>query len=79
LHHSQVIPLPQRQAVPNIALLLGLAWLVIVLQLLADHWANTALTLTDMDDAMRLVQMRGLMDGHGWFNARSAARPARRL
>jgi hypothetical protein len=59
---------PQRPAVPNLALLLGLAWLVIVLQLLADHWAATALTLTDMDDAMRLVEMRGLIDGHGWFN-----------
>ena len=64
--------MPQRPAVPNIALLLGLAWLVIVLQLLADHWANTALTLTDMDDAMRLVQMRGLVDGHGWFNLHEA-------
>jgi hypothetical protein len=64
--------LPQRPAVPNIALLLGLAWLVIVLQLLADHWANTAQTLTDMDDAMRLVQMRGLIDGHGWYNLHEA-------
>jgi hypothetical protein len=62
----------QRPAVPNIALLLGLAWLVIVAQLLADHWADTALTLTDMDDAMRLVQMRGLIDGHGWFNLHEA-------
>jgi hypothetical protein len=64
--------LPQRLAVPNIALLLGLAWLVIVAQLLADHWADTALTLTDMDDAMRLVQMRGFIDGHGWFNLHEA-------
>jgi hypothetical protein len=57
---------------PNIALLLGLAWLVIVAQLLADHWAETALTLTDMDDAMRLVQMRGFIDGHGWFDLHEA-------
>jgi hypothetical protein len=64
--------LSQRLAVPNIALLLGLAWLVIVAQLLADHWAETALTLTDMDDAMRLVQMRGFIDGHGWFNLHEA-------
>ncbi len=74
--------MPQRPAVPNIALqgsafrslvlLLGLAWLVIVVQLLADHWADTALTLTDMDDAMRLVQMRGFIDGHGWFNLHEA-------
>jgi hypothetical protein len=68
----QVIPLSQRLAVPNIALLLGLAWLVIIAQLLADHWAETALTLADMDDAMRLVQMRGFIDGHGWFNLHEA-------
>ena len=55
-------------AVPNIALFLGAAWVVIVLQLLADHWADTGRSLTDMDDAMRLVQMRGFTDGHGWFN-----------
>ncbi len=52
----------------NIALLLGAAWVVIVLQLLSDHWADAGRTLTDMDDAMRLVQMRGFIDGHGWFN-----------
>ena len=46
---------------PNIALLLGLSWLVIVVQLLAAHWAETAQTLLDMDDAMRLVQMRGFV------------------
>jgi hypothetical protein len=57
---------------PNIALLLGVAWLLIVLQLLADHWADTARTLTDMDDAMRLVQMRGFIDGHGWYNLHEA-------
>jgi hypothetical protein len=68
----QVITLPQRAAVPNIALLLGVAWLIIVLQLLANHWADTAQTLSDMDDAMRLVQMRGLIDGHGWFNLHEA-------
>ena len=68
----QVIALSQRTSVPNIALLLGVAWLVIVLQLLANHWADTARTLTDMDDAMRLVQMRGLIDSHGWFNLHEA-------
>jgi hypothetical protein len=67
-----VIALSQRPAVPNIALLLGVAWVVIVLQLVADHWADTARTLTDMDDAMRLVEMRGFIDGHGWFNLHEA-------
>jgi hypothetical protein len=57
----------KRSAVP-IALFFGAAWLIIVLQLLADHWAETARTLGDMDDAMRLVELRGFIDGHGWFN-----------
>jgi hypothetical protein len=53
---------------PNIALLLGLSWLVIVGQLLAAHWAETAQTLLDTDDAMRLVQMREFLAGRGWFD-----------
>jgi hypothetical protein len=53
---------------PNIALLLGLSWLVIVVQLLASHWAETAQTLLDTDDAMRLVQMREFLAGRGWFD-----------
>ena len=53
---------------PNIALLLGLSWLVIVVQLLASHWAETAQTLLDTDDAMRLVQMREFLTGRGWFD-----------
>jgi hypothetical protein len=52
----------------NIALLLGLAWLAVVGQLLADHWAETAQTLNDMDDAMRLVQVRAFLHGRGWFD-----------
>jgi hypothetical protein len=53
---------------PNLALLLGLSWLVIVAQLLATHWAETAQTLLDTDDAMRLVQMREFLAGRGWFD-----------
>ena len=41
---------------PNFALLLALAWLLAVLQLAAQHWATTAHTLLDTDDAMRLLQ-----------------------
>jgi len=58
----------ERLRSPNFALLLGLAWLVIVAQLVADHWAETAQTLSDMDDAMRLVQVRALLAGRGWFD-----------
>jgi hypothetical protein len=58
----------KRSAVPTVALFLAAAWLIIVVQLLADHWAETGRTLGDMDDAMRLVELRGFIDGHGWFN-----------
>jgi hypothetical protein len=53
---------------PNFALLLGLAWLLVVLQLVAQNWAETARTLLDTDDAMRLVQMRDWLGGHGWYD-----------
>jgi hypothetical protein len=53
---------------PHIVLMLGLAWLVIVAQLLAEHWSETAQTLSDMDDAMRLVQVREFLAGQGWFD-----------
>ena len=65
-------PVPASPRSPNIALLLGLAWLVVVAQLLADHWSETAQTFPDMDDAMRLVQMRAFMDGRGWFDLHEA-------
>ena len=58
----------KRSVVPTVALFLGAAWLIIVVQLLADHWAETGRTLGDMDDAMRLVELRGFIDGHGWFD-----------
>ena len=53
---------------PHFALLLGLAWLLVVLQLLAQNWADTAQTLLDTDDAMRLVQMRDWLAGQGWYD-----------
>ena len=58
----------ERRPTPDFAVLLGLAWLVVVAQLLADHWAETAQTLSDMDDAMRLVQVREFLAGAGWFD-----------
>ena len=53
---------------PNFAVLLGLAWLLVVAQLLAQHWGETAQTLLDTDDAMRLVQMRDWLAGQGWYD-----------
>src|SRR3954468_3442781 len=55
---------------PNFALLLGAAWLLIVAQLLAQHWGETARTLLDTDDAMRLVQMRDWLAGQSWDDFR---------
>lgn len=67
LHPARLLPLSPLRS-PNFAVLLGLAWLAIVAQLLADHWADAARTLSDMDDAMRLVEVREYLAGHGWFN-----------
>jgi hypothetical protein len=53
---------------PSFALLLAFAWLLIVIQLLAQNWAETALTLSDTDDAMRLAQLRDWLSGQGWFD-----------
>jgi hypothetical protein len=57
---------------PNFATLLGLAWLVVVVQLLATDWASTARTLFDADDALRLVQVRNFLHGQGWFDLHEA-------
>lgn len=60
------MPAATRQ--PNFALLLALAWLLIVFQLLAQNWAETAQALLDVDDAMRLTQMRDWLAGRGWYD-----------
>lgn len=53
---------------PNFALLIAIAWSIIALQLLLLFWPETAVTLNDADDAMRLVQMREFLGGRGWFD-----------
>jgi hypothetical protein len=53
---------------PNFALLVGLAWALVVLQLLTQHWADTARTLFDSDDAMRLTQLKDWLNGQGWYD-----------
>ncbi|MEJ0073989.1 MAG: hypothetical protein WDO17_00840 [Alphaproteobacteria bacterium] len=64
------MPATPRQ--PSFALLLGLAWLAIVVQLLAQHWAETALMLADTDDAMRLAQLRDWLAGQSWYDLNQA-------
>lgn len=53
---------------PHLALLFMLAWAVIVIQLLIANWSITGEMLRDTDDAMRLVEMRAFLAGHGWFD-----------
>jgi hypothetical protein len=53
---------------PSFALLFGLAWLLIVAQLLATDWTDTARALGDTDDAMRLAQLRDWLAGQGWYD-----------
>jgi hypothetical protein len=53
---------------PSFALLFAIAWLLIVVQLLANDWADTALALGDTDDAMRLAQLRDWLSGQGWYD-----------
>lgn len=52
---------------PNFGALVVLVWLVVALALLLQHWGQTAETLLDTDDAMRLVEMRAWLAGQGWF------------
>lgn len=48
-----------------------LAWVVIAGWYLWDRWAQVnALALGDTDDNMRLMQVRALLDGQGWYDLR---------
>ncbi len=48
-----------------------LAWGVIVGWFLWDRWGGiNALALSDTDDNMRLMQVRGLLAGQGWYDLR---------
>jgi hypothetical protein len=47
---------------PNFAALVALTWLLVALALLLADWPQTAETLFDTDDAMRLAQL------HGWLH-----------
>ena len=57
---------------PNFGALVALVWLVVALALLLQYWPQTAETLLDTDDAMRLVEMRAWLAGPsllgGWFD-----------
>jgi hypothetical protein len=57
---------------PNFAALVALVWLLVALALLLQHWGQTAETLFDTDDAMRLAQVRAWLGGQGWFDLHQA-------
>jgi len=54
------------------ALLVALAWVLAAAELLVPHWSETAVTLHDTDDAMRLVEMREFIAGQGWYDMHEA-------
>ena len=48
-----------------------IAWLGVVIWLLVDRWnAIHWLSLGDTDDNMRLMQVRALLNGQGWYDLR---------
>src|SRR5215212_11568108 len=53
---------------PNFAALVTLVWLLVALALLLQFWTQTAQTLLDTDDAMRLAQLRDWLGGQGWYD-----------
>ncbi|HVY00544.1 MAG TPA: hypothetical protein VHA55_12230 [Pseudorhodoplanes sp.] len=53
---------------PHFTLLLAIAWVAAAAGLLLENWSETARTLFDTDDAMRLVQMKAWLAGQGWFD-----------
>ncbi|HYI04579.1 MAG TPA: hypothetical protein VD858_06800, partial [Reyranella sp.] len=61
---------------PNFPALVTLVWLLVALALLLQHWTQTAETLLDTDDAMRLAQLRNWLGGpglfSGWFDLHQA-------
>ena len=60
------MPASTRQ--PHFAVLLCVAWMLVVLQLVALHWGDTAQSLIDTDDAMRLAQLKDWLGGQGWYD-----------
>lgn len=57
---------------PHFAILVGLASLIIAINVIVGSWGHAGETLGDMDDAMRLLQVRHFLDGRGWFDLHEA-------
>jgi hypothetical protein len=56
----------------SFTVLVLISWLLIAAQLFVQYWTATAGSLFDSDDAMRLVEVRSFLAGHGWFNLHEA-------
>lgn len=56
----------------NFVVLLALVWLLIVAQQMYFGWSGTATRFGDTDDAMRMVELRNFIAGHGWFDLHEA-------
>jgi hypothetical protein len=58
------------QTPPGFWTRIALAWLGVAMILLVRNWTQiTTFQLADPDDALRLVQVRDLLAGQGWFDA----------
>src|SRR6266540_806932 len=57
---------------PHFFAFFALAWFLVLVQLMAEYWPMTAVTVHDADDALRLVQVRGFLAGQGWFDLHEA-------
>ena len=48
------------------------AWVCVAAWFVIDYWPNIRfLSLSDTDDNMRLMQVRGLLGGQGWYDLRN--------
>src|SRR5262245_66612815 len=57
---------------PPFALLFAAVWLIVAFGLLVQHWPDTARTVPDADDAIRLVPVRPFLAGQTWFDRHEA-------
>jgi len=64
--------MPTNPRALSFPVLLGLAWAVTAAVLLAQRWPEMEQRLFDADDAMRLVEVRAFLAGHGWFDLHEA-------
>ncbi|MBX3522459.1 MAG: hypothetical protein KF807_04535 [Xanthobacteraceae bacterium] len=56
----------------NVLLVFAGAYFVLIAQMMWMYSLPSALVLPDADDAMRLVQMRDFLAGHGWYDLHQA-------